>query len=235
MVQVSTVANQTVTNPVFVSHHGQLRIVQVSENRTGVVNFAAIPKTTLATKSRKAANRPVSSQILAFIWDLPPMHGWQNANKAGKVLSLVRQIERKQSCTICLSLLQLERQPAFSLSKFLPLHRISIASWKYWPCLFTKAVPVCEDLRTRAVLREVYTYLYTSLLISCCGFKQNSVHYLVQWCFQIEGYVEEAGKKVDGFHLSGFWDSHLDVVLGKKSSQRLWTKNPLPPGLNRQA
>ena len=45
----------------------------------------------------------------------------------------------------------------------------------------------------------------------------------------------EAGRKLDGFKLSGFWDSHLDVVLGKKNSQRLWTKNPLPQGLNRQA
>ena len=61
-VQVSTVANQTVTNPVFLSHHGQIRVEQILENRAGVINFAAIPMTAVSTKSKRNANRPVSAQ-----------------------------------------------------------------------------------------------------------------------------------------------------------------------------
>lgn len=47
--------------------------------------------------------------------------------------------------------------------------------------------------------------------------------------------MTEADKKIEGIKLSGFWDSHLDFVQGKKSIERLWTKNPLPQGMNRQA
>lgn len=60
--QVSTVANQTVTNPVFVSHYGQLTVKQVLESRTGVIDFTAVPMTAVGTKSKKNANRPVSTQ-----------------------------------------------------------------------------------------------------------------------------------------------------------------------------
>lgn len=57
-------ANQTVTQPVFVSHSGQLRVEQILENRTGIIDFNSVP-TLASTKTKKSANRPVSLSRLS--------------------------------------------------------------------------------------------------------------------------------------------------------------------------
>ena len=50
---------------------------------------------------------------------------------------------------------------------------------------------------------------------------------------QVDGHITEQGQVVGGIKLEGFWDSHLDLVEGKKAPERLWTRTALPSGINR--
>lgn len=57
--QAITSVNNLLSGPMFVSHRGSLRVTQQSSGRVAVIKFKEPGMTSLSTKGRKTANRPV--------------------------------------------------------------------------------------------------------------------------------------------------------------------------------
>ena len=71
--QVTTSVNNMVTGNYFVAHRGSLEVKQASTGRLAVIKFKEPGLTTMSTKGRKTANRPVSAspRALSMITSAP--------------------------------------------------------------------------------------------------------------------------------------------------------------------
>ena len=58
--------NNIVTGNYFVAHRGSLEVKQASTGRVAVIKFKEPGLTTMSTKGRKTANRPVSAPLRAL-------------------------------------------------------------------------------------------------------------------------------------------------------------------------